>query len=176
MADETKAEIKQPDEPQIHTVERNGVSIDLQEARTTKGKNPGKTIYEPVVDLNSKVTIEVPKFLKWMGVDNLLGMSKKLVRSFTGEWVEEATNDETGVFNTSAFISLATNWDATGETMEDLRDTKAELDAELLTYDTDNDADTIKIMACFKKLQDINRAIAKKSRPRKSKAAEPTPA
>lgn len=165
MAEESKQEVKQPENPRVLNVPRNEASIEMKEARTTKGKNPGKTIFEPVIS-------DIDSLIQWFGKENVGGILKKHLRKCSGEWVDEATDDETGAFKEPVFIQLATTFDATGETMEDLKDEKSELETELSGYNTDDPAQLAKFVACAKKLQTINVAIGKKSRARKSKPSE----
>lgn len=169
MPDENKPTIEQPKDPIKISVARNDVNVEFVEGRTTKGQQAGKMVFTP--------EFKSPEdFVKWIGVDNLYSKGKRWLRALSIEWADESLDKDTGTFKEGLFMQLAASFDATGETMADLREEEESLKEELIGYNTEDPAQVAAFMACARKIQTISVAIAKKSRVRKEKteaAAQP---
>lgn len=163
MGEETnKPTVEQPTNPKKIEVTRNDVAVVFVEGRTTKGQQAGKVVFTPEF-----ATAE--DFVKWIGLDNIYGKGKRWLRALSIEWAEESQDKDTGEFKDVMFKQLAASFDATGETMSDLREEEEALKDELISYNTEDPAQVAAFMACARKIQTISVAIAKKSRVRKEK-------
>lgn len=166
-----KVVIKQPENPMVFEIERNGVVLKFTEQRTTRGAVRGKTVFDP--DDSDKELL-----LKWGGIDNVAGTFKQKVRGLSIGWFIGSTDEDTGEFNRNEFIELAKSFDASGETIGDLEEQQEEAKANMLKCDNailGNPAhpsyqeEIAKFMKFGMECNRLQVAINKKSRPRKVK-------
>lgn len=178
-------EIKQPVNPIVLNIERNGVNLKFTEARTTKGREAGKRVFEPE-------TANEATFLRWIGVSpevnealaalasldktaagsNVTGIARQKVRALTIGWADEATDDDTNEFAEQAFIQYAQSFDAAGESIGDLKDERDELQQSLVKIDLTKAENHPKLVELGLKIQELTIAINKKSRKKKNQVVE----
>lgn len=164
--------IKQPENPVKVSPKRNDIEIEFTEQRTTRGKNPGKIVFEPSCD-QDPIIVEngkyiLPKFLAWVGMENVSSIVKAKVRGLTLGWADEATDDETGELNTVKFQQFAEEFSARGETIGDLQDQREEIQSELTKLDYGNPDNVQKLLELGRQIQKLTIAINSKKRERKS--------
>lgn len=163
---EDNGKVKQPENPEVYTIDRNGESLTFTEARTTKGNQPGKLTFNP--DLS-----DIDRVFKWIGMDNLKGIVQSKFKQMIRNWADEATPEledgSDGEFNPVKFKELAATFDSTGETLGDLVEERDELHQALLALDLDDAKNELEALKISRKLQQLTVAIGKKKRTRKPK-------
>jgi hypothetical protein len=160
-----KPAIEQPTNPIVLEIVRNDATIKFTEGRTVRGANAGNMKFEP--DISDK-----DAFLKWIGVENLVGLAKQKVTQLSVGWAEAASDEDTGVFNENNFVKFATDFSSSGETMGELKEQLEDLLAKVRTYDfsnTSSDAQN-EFIAMGKKIQDLTININNKKRNKKDEA------
>lgn len=161
-----KKKIEQPTNPIKLDISRNNVSVQFTEQLTTRGQEPGKQVFDPS-------TADKQKFLDWVGLDNVVGIVRAKVRALTMGWVEASIDEDTKEFLSNVFVTHATQFDASGETIGDLEDQREEAQAELVKLDLSNPDNMSAFVELGKSIQKLTVAIDSKKRPRKAKEAVP---
>lgn len=168
--------IAQPTNPKRFDIPRNDVEIQLEEYRTTKGKNPGKTAFKPVVGEKQE---DKQKFLTWVGFDNLFNMAMAKVKGLTLGWAEEAVDEDNGEFTDNVFIKLASDFSTRGETIGELEEQFDDVRTDFMKLDLmdQSDENRARIVELGKKMQDLTISIQSKKKPRKATSeTAPVPA
>lgn len=184
-----KPKVEQPTNPLVVVIERNGVSVTLTEARTTKGKSPGAIVFNP--DFSDEAAA-----LIWVGVEaklvevlkphlgnksttrsNMVSLAYSRVRTLTQGWAEEAeneaTDETTGQLDEAKFknifVTLAAQFSARGETIGELEEQYEEHQNQMIALDDTNPAHHAEIFEHMREMNKLTIAIKEKQRPRKKK-------
>lgn len=168
----TKTAVTQPENPIILESNRNDVTLKLQEARTVKGRDPGKIVFD-VTDIEDNEEGH-NRLFKWFGTNNLVNLVKSKIRQATKEIAEDCVDEDTGVLDQNAMLLGIQNLDVAGETIGDLKDELSEKQSSLVKLDLSKAATDPSVQARFleigAEIQRLCVAIEKKSKKKKAES------
>lgn len=170
-----KNEIKQPENPIILPVTRvsdgKEATIKLLEGRTTKGRDSGKMVFEPVLETDE----DKDALIAFYGRDNIINILKKDARATSLEilnvdtGVEGVIDPDTGKFNQELFASNFANLEVAGVSIGELRDSLAEYSRKLVSLNPATQLE--EFLAAANKIKEYQVQIDKKRKPKNVEAA-----
>jgi len=150
-------------------VERNDIKLEFKPTAIKRGAKKGNTYPSPDV---TKETL--PLIQSWFGEEKLIALYKAELNKKAQIWSDEATNDDTGVFDPDVFIDMAKNVSARGETMESLKEEMEEITGQIteLAGDMSDPTSIGKMQELALELKSLRAAYEAKKRPRTKKGEE----
>jgi len=177
-------EAQAPSNPQSATEEievvRNGISLSFPPTEFSRGEKKKLGIKYPYTGDITEETL--PTFIKWIGIENFLGMTNEGWRLWVQSIYNSALKNNADVFKAETFKEYAQELSVTSETLKDLNDkigvltgSLTELTTKAFAAQQSGDANAqLALMSEFMKISDemklVNTKIQSKKRVRKVKA------
>lgn len=153
------------------TVERpNGKSIDFVETKGKRGDWKDRSFLAPVVNKDT-----INDILAWCDTDIVVAVFAAEFSKRCQVWTEESTPDEgqpnAGIFNRDAFLDMARNFSARGETMGTLKGQIEDLTAQITELDMSDPTSIAKVKEYAEQIKSLRSALENKKKPKKDEVA-----